>query len=304
MGRRMLGEMERHPHIEPTWAWDDNPAVRAGTASEHPELVFVEEIFKQPADLFYIATPPATHIPLARRATGAVFCEKPLAVDVAEARQLVAEIDIPNAVNFPFATQPNIETLGREIERGHHGETQRLDIRLFFNTWPRKWQQDAASWLAKPEQGGFIREVFSHFAYLTDRLVGPLKLVEASIHHGLAGTESTVRARLLAGDTPVLLTGDVGGRAPDYNEWTLYGSQTSYRLQDWNKVTFGNDDGWREPPQGPPPADGLNQQLDAVIQMVNGQPHQLPTFADALRVQEVVEAILAFPTHDQLQPTD
>lgn len=296
----MLGEMERHPDVEPVWAWDNNPAVRAATASEHPELVFVEEIFNQPADMFYIATPPATHIPLARNATGAVLCEKPLAIDVTEARKLVAGIDIPNAVNFPFATQPIIDTLEEEIRQGRHGQAQRLDIRLFFNTWPRKWQQEAASWLAKPEQGGFIREVFSHFAYLTDRLVGSLQLLEASVHRGPAGTESTVRARLLAGDTPVLLTGDVGGRAPDYNEWTLYGSQASYRLHDWNKLTIGTDERWDEHPPDPPPTDGLHRQLDAVIQMVNGQPHQLPTFNDALRIQEVVEAILGYQAHDHL----
>lgn len=303
MGRRMLAEMERHPNVEPVWAWDSDPTVRAATRSEHPELVFVEEIFNQPADLFYIATPPATHIPLALNASGAVLCEKPLAIDVTEARKLAAEIDIPNAVNFPFATQPTITTLEEEIKQGRHGDALRLDIRLFFNTWPRKWQQEAASWLAKPEQGGFLREVFSHFAYLTDRLLGRLELVEASIRHGSAGTETTVRAELLVGDIPVSLTGDVGGRAPDYNEWTLYGSRASYRLQDWNKLTFGNDDGWSEPPQDPPPTDGLRRQLDAIVQMVSGQPHQLPTFADALRVQELVEAILRSPSSHLDQAT-
>ncbi len=252
MGRRMLAEMERHPDVEPVWAWDSDPTVRAATRSEHPELVFVEEIFSQPADLFYIATPPATHIPLARRASGAVLCEKPLAIDLSEARKLAADIDIPNAVNFPFATQPTIATLEDEVRQGRHGDALRVDIRLFFNTWPRKWQQEAASWLAKPEQGGFLREVFSHFAYLTDRLLGPLQLVEASIRRGSARTETTVRTELLAGDTPVSLTGDIGGRAPDYNEWTLYGSRASYRLQDWSRLTVGDDDGWRGHPQGQP----------------------------------------------------
>lgn len=300
----MLAAMERHASVEPVWAWDDNPTVRAATRSEHPGLVFVEEIFDQPADLFYIATPPASHIPLIRKAKRAVLCEKPLAIDVTEAQKLVAEIDIPNAVNFPFATQSGVDTLEKEIKQGRHGQALRLDIRLFFNAWPRRWQQDAVSWLGKPEQGGFIREVFSHFAYLTDRLVGPLQLVEASIRRGPAGTESTVLAKLRAGDIPVLVSGEVGGRAPDYNEWTLYGSRASYRLQDWNKLTVGNDDGWRETAQEPPPTDGLKRQLDAVIQMVSGQPNQLPTFADALRVQEVVEGILGSSSSTHAQTTD
>ncbi len=303
MGRRMLAEMGGHDDLEVTCAWDDSPAVRAATLTTYPELEFEEDIFAQSVDLFYIATPPATHVPLARKATGAVFCEKPLAIDLAEARELVDEIEIPNAVNFPFATQSAITTLEEALEEGRHGEAQRLDIRLFFNTWPRKWQQEAASWLAQPEQGGFIREVFSHFAYLTDRLIGPLQITEASVHRGPEGTESSVRAELMAGEVPVLLTGDVGGSAPDYNEWTLYGSQNSYRLQDWNQLTVGSDDGWRSLLPDRPSDEGLKRQIDAVVQLVRGQPNPLPTFADALRVQEVVESILAFPPGGQHQPT-
>jgi predicted dehydrogenase len=302
MGGRMLAAMARHPGFEPAWAWDLSPNVREATAAEYPTLEFVEDIFAQPADLFYIATPPATHIPLARSASRAVLCEKPLAVDVTEARRLVDEIQIPNAVNFPFATQPTISTLAQELAKERHGEALRLEIRLSFNDWPRKWQQGAASWLAQPEQGGFLREVFSHFAYLTDRLLGPVELIEAELKRGSAGTESAVRAKLQAGGVPVLLIGDVGGRAPDFNEWTLYGSRASYRIQDWNQLEVGDDDGWRDLQPEPPSGQGLEEQLDAVAQMLRGLPHPLPTFADALRVQELVETILASPS-DQKHTT-
>ncbi len=295
MGGRMLAEMARHPGFEPAWAWDLTPSVREATAAEYPDLDFVEEIFAQPADLFYIATPPATHIPLARSASRAVLCEKPLAVDVTEARRLVDEIQIPNAVNFPFATDRTISALEQELAEERHGDARRLEIRFFFNDWPRKWQQGAASWLAQPEQGGFLREVFSHFAYLTDRLLGPVELIEAEVERGSAGTESAVRAKLQAGEVPVLLTGHVGGRAPDYNEWTLYGTRASYRIQDWRELKVGGDDGWRDLQPHSPPTQGLEEQLDAVMQMLRGLPNPLPTFADALRVQELVEAILAFP---------
>jgi len=291
----MLTEMTQHPEFEPVWAWDMNPSVREAAAAEYPALNFVEEIFAQPADLFYIATPPATHIPLVRRASRAVLCEKPLAVDVTEARRLVDEIQIPNAVNFPFATHPTITTLEQELRRGLHGDTQRLEIRFFFNDWPRKWQQGAAPWLEQPEQGGFLREVFSHFAYLTDRLLGRIDLLEAVVERGPSGTETTVRATLQAGEVPVLLTGDVGGRAPDYNEWTLYGTRASYRLHDWYELQVGDDDGWRDLQPNSPPAQGLQEQLDGVTLMLRGRPNPLPTFADALRVQELIEAILDSP---------
>lgn len=292
MGRRMLAALAGHADFEAVWAWDPSPAARAAAAAEHPEIEFVEGILEQPADLFYIATPPATHIPLVRGVRGAVLCEKPLAVDVAAARQLVDEIGIPNAVNFPFATDPAVETVERELENGRHGEPIRLEIRLFFNTWPRKWQQAAETWLGRPEQGGFLREVFSHFAYLTDRLLGPIELIDADVERGPMGTETAVRASLRAGDIPVMLAGDVGGRAPDYNEWTLYGSESSYRIRDWRHLDVGSDDGWEGVEPHAPRSAGLAGQLDAVSQMVRGLPNPLPTLADALRVQELVESIL------------
>lgn len=292
MGRRMLAAMTRHPDFEPVWASDPSPAARETAAGEFPAIEFVDDVFAQPADLFYVATPPSTHAALARRASRAVLCEKPLAVDVTEGRRLVTDISIPNAVNFPFATDSSVAMLEDRVAAGRHGTTLRVEIRLFFNDWPRKWQQGAASWLAFPADGGFLREVFSHFAYLTDRLLGPLELVEATITRGATGAESSVRATLRAGDVPILLTGDVGGRAPDFNEWTLYGTKASYRLQDWRLLSIGGDDGWEESTPDASPGDGLRRQLDAVREMVVGRPNPLPTFADALRVQEVVEAIL------------
>lgn len=104
------------------------------------------------------------------------------------------------------------------------------------------------------------------------------------------GVETSVRARLRCGDVPVLLTGDVGGRAPDYNEWTLYGSRASYRIQDWYQLKVGNDDRWDELSVDTR-SNGL-EQLDALADMLGGRPPPLPTVSDALRVQEIVEAIL------------
>lgn len=291
MGRRMLAGLERHPEFETPWAWDDEPAARAAASAEHPSVRFTEEVFEQPADLFYVATPPATHIPLARRARNAVLCEKPLAIDVPTARALVEEIRIPNAVNFPFATDPSVATLERILREGHHGEALRLEIRHFFNDWPRTWQRGAAAWLAGPEQGGFLREVFSHFAYLTDRLLGPIEVLDAVVERGSGGTETSVLSELRAGGVRIRLFGAVGGRAPDHNEWTLYGSRASLRLTGWGDVTIGDDDGWRDLSPDRPRA-GLSDQLDAVARMLRGHPHPLPTFADALRIQETVESIL------------
>src|SRR3546814_17818623 len=70
-------------------------------------------------DCLYFASPPAFHLNYARDAFAqgrAVFCEKPLAVDVAEAEAFVAEAEKTGAraaVNFPFASMAGVAQLLR-----------------------------------------------------------------------------------------------------------------------------------------------------------------------------------------------
>ena len=47
-----------------------------------------------------------------------------------------------------------------------------IEMNFHFSSWPREWQSNASSWLASKEQGGFLREVFSHFVFLHYRIYG------------------------------------------------------------------------------------------------------------------------------------
>ena len=90
------------------------------------------------------------------------------------------------------------------IAQGEIGTVSRIAIEVAFATWPRSWQADAASWLDKPAQGGFTREVVSHFLFLSRRLVGPLHGLKASVEFPEAGKVGTPdRRAAFAGDLPV-----------------------------------------------------------------------------------------------------
>ena len=81
-----------------------------------------------------------THEPyvLASIAAGKpVFCEKPLAVDVEDARAFVAEARDRGAVNFPFASSLAVATLMDWIAQGAVGTASRITIEVAFATWPR-----------------------------------------------------------------------------------------------------------------------------------------------------------------------
>ncbi|MGO4816669.1 hypothetical protein AB4156_45000, partial [Cupriavidus sp. 2MCAB6] len=123
--------------------------------------------------------------------------------DVADARAFVAEAGDRGAVNFPFASSLAVATLMEWIAQGAVGTLSRVSIEVAFATWPRPWQADAAAWLDRTPQGGFTREVVSHFLFLSRRLVGPLHGLTASVAFPEAGkSERRIEARLLAGDIP------------------------------------------------------------------------------------------------------
>ncbi len=52
-------------------------------------------------------------------------------------------------------------------------------------------------WLAGPEQGGFTREVLSHFVFLAQRLFGPAVVAEVQLTRAPGQAETALRARLM-----------------------------------------------------------------------------------------------------------
>ena len=304
MGERLLRAALDHASesVTPVAVWDPAPAAAtrlAGIAGA-PRLLATPDAVINACQCLYIAAPPAAHIPLADAAiaTGrSVFIEKPLATSPSEARAFVARAEAAGAraaVNFPMASSPAVAQLS---EWRAALTAQSLEIEVAFPTWPRGWQQAAASWLAKRAEGGFTREVVSHFLFLTRRQLGPLKLLDAHASYPPGdGAESAITARLSAGGVPVTLKGSVGTTTKDdHNTWTLNGA---IRLRDWSFAErLGADGSWAQAPDALPNEKMrpmvLKGQLAEVAAMTRGDAHRLATLREALEVQEIVEAILA-----------
>ncbi|WP_376986416.1 Gfo/Idh/MocA family protein [Bosea sp. R86505] len=307
MGERLLSAIldQSPPLVTVGGVWDPAPSAMARMAAAFPQVPRLADAAAiiAASDCVYIASPPAFHLGHARAAIAAgksVFCEKPLAVDVEDARAFVAEAGNRGAVNFPFASSLAVATLMDWIAQGAVGTVSRVTIEVAFATWPRSWQADAAAWLDGRQQGGFTREVVSHFLFLSRRLFGPL--------HGLSGraafpeagqSERSIEATLMAGDIPVDLKGSVGSTSKDdHNIWMLEGDKGAVRLCDWSIAERRLPDGtWQRA------ADALSQvearpialrrQIEGVVRLTRGEVHHLATLTDALNVQEIVEGILA-----------
>ncbi len=306
MGQRMLDNMVRYEGLVAGCAWDPDTAACQRIAAQYPDLHIAKSAEGAMGDpstgVVYIASPPLAHREhaLAAIAAGkAVYCEKPLGVDLAESRALVeaaTSAGVVNIVNFSLASAVATAALERARADGECGEVTGVDIIVHFSQWPREWQMAAASWLSKRAEGGFTREVLSHWIYLSERLFGAASLRSASARFPPGdGAETQLVASLDISGLPVTVMGSVGGAGPDRVEFTLWGSRASYQIRDWNRLYRSTGHDWREALSHieDPREAGYELQLANAARAVAGERHSMPDFAAALSVQTLIEAMLA-----------
>lgn len=310
IGRRMLEQTRRRKDLSVIAGWDISQTAMQKAATDFPGFTpagSAREAIEHPAvDVVYIGTPPAFHrqyVELAIAAGKKVFCEKPLAVSLADGEAIVSALTAagrPNAVNYVFASAPAVVEMESRLRAGAIGTPQMAEIRLFFSRWPRDWQASAA-WLAYREEGGFVREVLSHYVYLLQRLLGPANVEAAGIgwQADPALCERSALARLSCGGVPVLIIAAAGAAGPDVVECTLRGDAGALKLENWFELSHSDGMRWTALPHGglapdrPDPRTAAYQhQLDSLAKLARGEPHPLPDAAVALAVQRVIETIL------------
>ena len=318
MGERLLRAALEHAAeaVHVTGIWDHAPGALDRLAASLPGVprAASAEAVIEGAECVYVATPPATHLGYARAAMAAgraAFLEKPLAVDLEDSGAFVREAlshaagPARVAVNFPFASSLAVERLRGWLRDNVSGAPRGFAIDVGFAAWPRPWQRDAAGWLDGAAEGGFTREVVSHFLFLSRRLLGPLQLQSSEAEYAApGGTERQLAARLTAGGLPGRITGGVGTTAKDdSNAWTIRGI-ADIRLRDWSIAERQRPDGsWASDPDALPNDRMrplvLRRQLEQVARMTRGEPHHLATLSEAFEVQQVVEAMLQRPAAGQ-----
>lgn len=231
MGTDMLNAATDHPDVVVSVAADVNTDLVARYRQERAGIAFATDpmtVVESDLDAVYIATPPAFHAEYtlaALRRGIAVMCEKPLAVDLAEGRRMLDAAEASGlacAVNFALSDRSAVLEIERALAAGEVGDVIGVDVQLRFPAWPRDFQTGAA-WVASRSQGGFVREVFSHFAYLTDRLLGPLRVLSAGVNYASEQAKAEVSAygSLRANGVPVHVSGFAGIAGEEWYEWTL-----------------------------------------------------------------------------------
>jgi predicted dehydrogenase len=309
MGNRMLDRLKQHPGLEVTAGWD--PSADAGKKAQaaHPKMaieVSAEALCKRgDVDCIYIASPPNSHVKhafLALDAKKAAFIEKPLATDLDEAQALVERVEREKAkvaMNFSLAYAPSLVKMEEIMRSGRFGRPTAAAIDVLFAEWPRPWQKGAAPWLAKRHEGGFTREVISHFVFALQRVLGAPEVVESkAAYPENDGAETALDARVIFGETPAAIHGRVGNTSiTDLNVTMIEFERGAVRLVDWTSLDIREGDpSDRWEPSDERPEDlrqkGQVSQLDGLVAMLSGKPHRLATVAEGLIVQDCVEELL------------
>ena len=310
MGQRMLARLAGHARLRATHVWDADAQAVARTLAAYPQLqgaANADALIDAPGlQGLYIATPPEAHMALSNRAFDAglaVFCEKPLTVDFDAARRTIERIGREGqrvAVNFSLASSPGLAALQaawQECPQGLLGQPQGVHIELAFAAWPRPWQSAAGAWLRERTEGGFTREVLSHFIFVLQRVLGPAVVKAATPSYPPDGrsAETALIATLEAGGIPVTVDARIGGQADDFNRMSLRGSAGEIELREWFGLCRRRHGGEWDHAGGAAElrARGQVDQLTQWVAMVEGRPHGLPSYAEALAVQETIEGLLA-----------
>ena len=169
-------------------------------------------------DFVVITTPNSTHFPIAKAFLEAgfhVFCEKPMTMDVKEAKALKALVQKTRKVfglNHNYTGYPMVKLAKDMVSDGDLGKIMKIDVQ-----YPQGWLcraiektgQMQASWRTDPKQAGAagcMGDIGTHAVNLAEYITG-LKLTELC-----ADLSTFVKGRRLDDDGSVLLRFNKGAK--------------------------------------------------------------------------------------------
>ena len=300
---------------------DLNRAYAEKLAADHShECVSVDELISDPAiDIVLNITPPVAHFEITRQALAAgrhVYSEKPLALTIADARELVAEAD-RSGVRLGCAPDTFLsgafQAARAALDSGLIGEPLSASGAMFGGN-QTKWHPNPDIFFA--DGAGPLMDVGPYYLAAISALLGPVSRVAgfASIRvadreieigprageHFTATTPTHVSAalELASGATASLVTSFEAPGAPE-GRLSIHGSEGVLQLPDPNtfggplRLRTGRED-WRDLPftsRGAQDARGIGLH-DLVEAIAEGRPHRAS--ADlACHVVDVARTILA-----------
>ena len=291
------------------------------TSTRHEDIVRRDDI-----QAVIIATPNFTHAPIALEAITHgkhLLCEKPLALNHADARAMAEAADragVRHMTAFTYRFVPAMRYLAHLVQRGDLGEPYH-----FRSCRLQDWGTRGLGWrqVKKLAGTGELGDMLSHRIDFAHLLVGPMQRLVASLKqwHPVRGGQSNdlddwvaILTEFRSGATGVLESSKLASgrneswRSLDYVE--LNGSERSFVFitGDWNKLQTGKVGGpgletieipreyWKVPGspldenQGDPLVTFRYDQAWEFVDAIRNQRPCAPSFHDGAQVLAVMDA--------------
>lgn len=258
----------------------------------YQELLNDEDI-----DIIYLAVPPKYHHSIAveiLKTDKHFLCEKPLANSTEEAKEmyeLAKSKNIIHAMNFPTVYK-NIYTKVEELlNQGFIGDLLRIEFQGHFTHWPRLWQQN--DWISSREQGGFVREVVTHYIQMIQELFGDIEDIKSFIEYPEDPklSEESIIARGTVNGVPLLINGVTNVGMEEELSFIIYGNNGSIAIKNWAELWISNKDTPLERLEVKEDHHLVNL-LDNVFKAIDGQKARIVDFEQGYKTHKIIEKLL------------
>ena len=255
-------------------------------------------------DVVYVATPPSSHLHYVRGAAAAgkhVLVEKPMALNAAEAREMVAACAAAGVelfVAYYRRFQPHVLRMRELLAAGAIGRPRQAEVDLATGGLARRLAAGRREWRDDPAisgGGGFV-DMGSHRIDLLAWMLGPVAeahAVAARYQPDLAVEQNAAVVMRMESGALCSLRGDfASGRDADRFVITGEGGQISADPLDGHAVTLAAANGVEELCFDPFPAPhlGLVRHVEAVL--LDGAENQV-SGRDGVVTETVLDAVRA-----------
>lgn len=301
IGERLIHTFIKHPRTNIVGVYDVNlnrmkeisTKFDLTSVDNYDELIGNDEI-----DMIYIAVPPKYHYDIALKVMKAnkhVLCEKPLASSIDEAKKMLSaanESQVVHGMNFPLYYGYAYNQIKKLLTENTLGKLKRIELTAVFPVWPRTWQQN--NWINTKEEGGFVREVFTHFIQLLQSSFGEIDNLQSFVEYPdnpLESETGIVAIGELENNIKLVFNGLTGVDQKEELKLTIYGEKGSIEMLNWREL-FMTLNGGDKTLITPEVVDATYELIDAFYNAIDGKSNNLVTFEDGYHTTKIVEMLL------------
>ena len=231
----------KHPRAQITAVCDVNEAAAAETAQRH-DIAYIYTDYRAmleeaPLDAVVVCTSNNQHAPVSLAAIEKrlhVLCEKPLALNEAEARELAITAEragVIHGVNFSYRTNPAVRFVKEIVESGDLGIIYQISLQYLqgHNADPDVPVRPGSAWRMQRSLAGLgvLGDLGSHLIDLARFWFGEIAAVQSA-------QRTFIKERpLLAGGTVAVDGDDVTMAILDFERGMLGTLQTSWSAPPW-----------------------------------------------------------------------